>query len=179
MIMRGRYERAVGFAEFLRAARSNAELWQALARRASVEPEMIVRVESVGGQWHLLVLADDWCGDAVNIVPVVAALAEGARNLDLRIVPRDANADLMDAHLTRGSRSIPIVILLDADYEERGWWGPRPTVLQEWVQSHGRGMPKDERYREIRRWYARDRGRVIAREVVELMECAARVRVAA
>jgi hypothetical protein len=53
------------------------------------------------------VLSEDWCGDAVNSVPYLARLAELAPNLDLRVLARDENPDLMDAHLTRGSRSIP------------------------------------------------------------------------
>src|SRR3712207_8531646 len=51
--------------------------------------------------------------------------------------------------------SIPVVILLDDDYVERGWWGPRPTELQTWVVGAGQALDKAERYREIRRWYAR------------------------
>jgi hypothetical protein len=44
----------------------------------------------------------------------------------MRIVERDKNLDLIDAHLTGTSRSIPVIMLLDGDYVERGWWGPRP-----------------------------------------------------
>jgi len=52
------------------------------------------------------VLVEDWCGDAVNTLPVIGRLAEHASNIELRVVGRDANLDLMDAHLTNGSRSI-------------------------------------------------------------------------
>ncbi len=86
---------------------------------------------------------------------------------------RDTNADLMDAHLTHGSRSIPVVIVLDEEFEEIGWWDPRPTELQAWVRSEGAPMPKEERYKEVRRWYARDRGESTLREIIELLEDAA------
>ncbi len=76
----------------------------------------------------------------------------------------------MDAHLTGTSRSIPVVIVLDDQFQERGWWGPRPTVLQQWVLGEGHSLEKDARYREIRTWYARDKGRTTLEGVLAVME---------
>lgn len=128
---------------------------------------------------QFLVIAEDWCGDAVNTLPVLAALADRAENLDLRVLSRDANAGLMDAHLTNGTRSTPIVIVLDRDFVERGWWGPRPAELQRWFATVGRTMPKEERYRHIRGWYARDRGASALDEVISILEAANREGLAA
>jgi hypothetical protein len=171
--MRDRYLGAPEFEEMLASATQNAELWAVVWRRAKVPEELVRRVAGLGGAWHLLVLSEDWCGDAVNTVPLVAKLAELAPNLDLRVLARDHNLDLMDAHLTGTSRSIPVVILLDAEYRERGWWGPRPAALQEWVLGPGRALDKDARYREMRSWYARDAGRTTLEEVVAALERAA------
>jgi hypothetical protein len=74
----------------------------------------------------------------------------------------------MDQYLTGESRSIPVVIVLDESFEEVGHWGPRPTVLQDWVTAN-RAMPKAERYPQMRRWYARDKGETTLREVVEVV----------
>lgn len=80
----------------------------------------------------------------------------------------------MDAHLTDGrSRSIPVVLLLDENFLERGWWGPRPGPLQEWVVQEGLEMPSNERYKRVRRYYAKDKGRTLLRELLDLMEPAA------
>ena len=157
----------------LGAVRKNADLWAAVWRRAEVADDYVRRAVEVGGEWHLLVLSEDWCGDAVNTVPVMAKLADLAPNVDLRLLPRDENLDLMDAHLTDGARSIPCVIALDADFRERGWWGPRPTVLQHWVLGDGQELEGKDRYRETRMWYARDRGRTTLEELVSLLERAA------
>lgn len=169
-ISRDRYLAAATFGEFLATADANRDLWQALSRRAKASAEFIDRAEAVPGHWHLLVLVEDWCGDAVNTVPSIAALAEAAGNLDLRVVGRDGNPDLMDAHLTNGTRSIPVVILLDSEFEEIGWWGPRPAELQTWVRSEGQRLAKADRYREVRRWYARDRARTTLDELVSMLE---------
>ena len=80
----------------------------------------------------------------------------------------------MDAHLTDGkSRSIPVVPLLDEDFVERGWWGPRPGPLQEWVVEEGLSMPSAERHRRVRRYYTKDQGRTMLRELLNLMDPAA------
>jgi hypothetical protein len=166
----GRYMGATTFGDMVAGATKNQELWRAVAARARVPDDLLARAAAVEGRWHLLVLSEDWCGDAVNTVPAIARLAELAPNLELRVVARDANPDLMDAHLTDGTRSIPLVILLDDVFEERGRWGPRPRPLQEWVLSDGQRLPKEERYREIRRWYARDRARTTLEELVAVLE---------
>jgi len=161
------------FEQFLAAAVANRELWHAMATRAKVAPAAVERARQLPGRWRVLAIADDWCGDAVNILPVVVKLVEDAGTVDLRIVGREAWPELMARHLTGSSRSVPVFIVLDESGECRGWWGPRPADLQVWFEAEGRPLPKEERYRELRRRYARDRGTAIALEIVDLIACAA------
>jgi hypothetical protein len=158
------------YSEFLASVQENHDLWHAFSSRARAPEDLVARALSVPGTWYLLVLLEDWCGDAVNSVPHIAALVESAPNLDLRVLEREANPELMDAHLTAGSRSIPVVILLDAEHREVAWWGPRPAPLQGWVRGPGMTLSKEDRYREVRRWYARDRGRTTLEEIVRALE---------
>lgn len=176
--MKQRYESAPTIGEFIASARQNQALWGSLVARATVPDDLVARASAVGEARHLLVLVEDWCGDAFNTVPFVAALAAAVPGLDLRVLARDENPDLMDSHLTNGSRSIPVVMVLDEQFEELGWWGPRPTELQRWVLGEGQALPKEERYKAIRTWYARDRGRTTLDEVVGLLERGATRRVA-
>jgi hypothetical protein len=170
MITKARYDAGETFADFLARPTVNHDLWVALTHRVSIPLEYSARIEALEGHWHLLVLSEDWCGDAVNIVPIAAKLTESVSNMDLRILPRDENLDIMDTHLTGTSRSIPIVILLNQKFQECGWWGPRPRELQKWVMEKGMKLPKEERYREVRTFYARDHGLTTMRELVEMLE---------
>ena len=174
MNMKERYLAATDFRAYLESVEENKELWHGIYERVSISPEILEEARRIPGTWHLLVLSEDWCGDAVNLLPVLARLVEEAPGLDLRVLSRDQNPDLMDAHLTDGkSRSIPVVLLLDDDFVERGWWGPRPEPLQEWVIEEGLSMPSPERYKRVRRYYAKDQGRTMLRELLSLMDLAA------
>jgi hypothetical protein len=119
-----------------------------------------------GVQRKLLVIAEDWCGDASNTVPIVARLADQTPGLELRVIMRDKYPAVMNQYLTNGSRSIPIVIALDESFQEVGHWGPRPTELQSWVMTNRSTLPKAELYPKVRQWYARDRGETTIREVL-------------
>jgi len=170
MITKARYCAGETFGEFMARPIKDQAMWAGIAHHVVIPLEISARVEAIGGHWHLLVLSEDWCGDSVNIVPVVAKLTESVSNMDMRILARDENPDIMDTHLTGKSRSIPIVILLNNKFQDCGWWGPRPSPLQKWVIEQGMLLPKDERYKEIRRFYARDRGLTTMHEIVEMLE---------
>lgn len=166
-----RWASAPRFSEFLATAEQNATLWRETYRLARVADEAVASAAALPGHWRIAILVEDWCGDAVNTVPYVARLAELAPNLDVRIFGRDANPDLMDAHLSpTGGHAIPVVIVYDAAGREHGWWGSRPGPLTEWFEREGRALGKEERYRQIRGWYARDRGRTTVEEVVGILE---------
>lgn len=167
-----RYESALKFPAYLETVVKYADLWRGVYRTSTVATDAIDRLHNVPGEWRLLALSEDWCSDCVSTIPVVARLAEQA-GIDLRIHGRDANLDLMDAHLTSGTRSIPVVMVLDHEFRERTWWGPRPSVVQRWYRNEGLLLPSAEQSRRRRAWYARDRGRTTVEEVVEAVERAA------
>lgn len=163
--------RAPTFEAWLPTAEKNRELWAGLHARARLPGWAPEAVREFRTPVRLLALSADWCGDAVNGLPWVARLAEATPMLELRMLERDEHPALMTAHLTRGtSRSIPVVMAFDESWRELGWWGPRPEALQAWVLGEGPGegksLPPDERYAMVRRWYARDRGVSILREML-------------
>lgn len=170
-----RYRAAPDFATYLTTVTANGALWPAVYRTARVPAELLARARELPGSWKLLALTEDWCGDAVNALPVLARLVEQLPNFELRLLGRDANPDLMDSHLTGTARAIPVVMVFDERMNEVGWWGPRPTALQHWFSEEGKAMAKDERYKHIRTWYARDRGRAIVDEVLSIVEDGLRI----
>lgn len=154
------------FAEFVAASTQHRGLWEGLHRTGRV-PAWAIEAVPPGAGRRLLVLAEDWCGDAVNTVPVLERLAAAAPGMELRILRRDEHPEVMNQYLTNGARSIPIVIVLDEEFRELGHWGPRPRKLQAWVMANRQVIPKAQLYPQVRKWYAKDRGETILREVLE------------
>lgn len=92
---------------------------------------------------HILVITEDWCGDAMMNNAVLRQIAERA-DIEVRVVLRDQNIELIDRYLTNGRRSIPIYILLDHQGNVIGKWGPRAPRLQEYVVKRMSELPNKD-----------------------------------
>lgn len=154
--------------QFVSESEKNSALWDGVYRTARIPGWAIQLACQHAAQFRLLVIAENWCGDASNTVPVLAKLGDLADCLEMRVILRDQHPEVMDRYLTNGGRSIPIVVGLNEDFREVGHWGPRPSELQAWVLANKDRMPKSELYPRVRRWYARDRGETTLREVLAL-----------
>lgn len=113
-----------------------------------------------------MVLTEDWCGDSAQNLPYIAKMAAVNDKIDLRILERDENLDIMDEYLTNGtSRSIPKLVAFDEEGSELFQWGPRPvlaqTMVNEWKAD---GLTKDEFMKKLHLWYGQDRGKTIESE---------------
>ena len=159
------WDLALPYDRFLAESEQHRGLWEGIYRLMRV-PEWARQAVPPGTRLRLLVIAEDWCGDASSTIPILARFADAAPGMELHVLRRDEHPELMDRYLTDGSRSIPIVIALDEGYLELGHWGPRPSLLQAWVMKNRPVVPKAELYPQIRKWYARDRGESTLREVL-------------
>ncbi|NNC34093.1 MAG: thioredoxin family protein [Croceitalea sp.] len=119
-----------------------------------------------------LVITESWCGDASPSLPVMNAMAQLNANIDLRIVLRDEHEDLMNLFLTNGSRSIPKLIMLEADNNSvLGEWGPRPSkataMANDYKDKHGELSAAFKQ--DLQVWYNKDRGQNIQDDLVKLL----------
>ncbi|OZU88550.1 thioredoxin family protein [Virgibacillus indicus] len=91
-----------------------------------------------------IVLTEDWCGDAMVNMPILLRLSE-ASDIEVRVLLRDQNLELMDQYLTNGkSRSIPIFIFIDESGNEVAKWGPRAQKVQQFVDEASNALPDKE-----------------------------------
>jgi len=167
--LRALWDRALTYEEFVKQSTEHCELWTGVYRLARIPDWALARACELGVPFRLLVLAEDWCGDASNTIPYVAKLGHLAHCLEMRILRRDEHPAVMDRYLTGTARAIPIVIVLDGQFREVGHWGSRPAQLQAWVMEARRTTPKEQLYPRIRRWYAKDKGESTLREILALL----------
>lgn len=120
-----------------------------------------------------LVLIEAWCGDAAQNIPLLHRLAELNDNIQLRILYRDENPDLIDAFLTNGGRSIPkLIALKTSDLSFLGDWGPRPRDAQERISeiNQSNQLKKEDLITEIQLWYARNKNQSLQTEFLNLFK---------
>jgi hypothetical protein len=84
--------------------------------------------KNVQSEMLWVVIVESWCGDVPQNLPFMEAISQISNNINLKIIFRDENPEIMDRFLTNGTRSIPKLICLDPHtYEVAGTWGPRPA----------------------------------------------------
>jgi len=136
-----------------------------------VSEALAQQVKRVTHKTYWLILAEHWCGDAAQTLPAfqkVAGLSKGI--IDMKLVYRDENPELMEAYLTGESRSIPKLIQLDAHYHVTGIWGPRPNEAQKLVKELKSNPATAATYStELHKWYAHDKQRALEREILKLV----------
>ncbi|MEP1095821.1 MAG: thioredoxin family protein [Cyclobacteriaceae bacterium] len=149
----------------------NAQRSKRITKTVHLNPKLVDKIAKLDQKNDWLLITESWCGDAANSVPVIAKLAELSENIDLRIVMRDANTDLIDQFLTRGGRSIPKLIVLNSSNEVLFTWGPRPDEAQKlydgWKNSEEK-VPYKEFQVELQKWYNQDGGSSLQQELLDL-----------
>ncbi|MBN8572191.1 MAG: thioredoxin family protein, partial [Ignavibacteria bacterium] len=144
-------------------------------RMTRVDKTMVVKfdvkdlIESIDEKKYWILITEAWCGDAAQIVPIIGRLAELNKNIELMIILRDENTELMDKYLTNGARSIPMLISLNKNFEEEWHWGPRPRPAQAMVieNKETQALSSDEMKKQVQLWYAEDKTNTTQLEILK------------
>ncbi len=172
---RALYEQGLAFDDFLAQAERRRKTWHGNYERGLVPDSLLDRARALDGDWRLLVVAEDWCGDSANTIPYVARLVESVSGLAMRVIDSEVGRQVMEDHPTSDGRAAtPTVILLNAEFREAGCWVERPSTLQRWFQENEGMLEEDELYEQKYDWYDRDAGHETVREIVEMVEAAVR-----
>ena len=150
-------------------------------RMTRVDKTMVVKndvkelIESIDEKKYWILITEAWCGDAAQIVPIIGRLAELNKNIELMIILRDENTELMDKYLTNGARSIPMLISLNKNFEEEWHWGPRPRPAQAMVieNKETQALSFDEIKKQVQLWYAEDKTNTTQLEILKKINQAA------
>jgi polyhydroxyalkanoate synthesis regulator phasin len=150
----------------------NVQRMKRLDKTTEINEELRKEIAGLNKKWTWLVLTEAWCGDATQNIPVIAKIANQGQNIELRLIIRDENLEVMDAYLTNGGRSIPKLICLDSEtLEELGTWGPRPEAAQKRFlkDKANPNISPEERSKNNQLWYLQDKTQSIQREFLRLI----------
>jgi hypothetical protein len=137
----------------------------------TISAELAMQIQNLKHKTWWLVLTEHWCGDASQTLPVFNAIAEMSnRKIEMKLVYRDQNPELMDAYLTNETRSIPKLIQLDEHLNVTAFWGPRPSVAQQLVKQLKANPATAATYaNELHLWYAKDKQQSLESEIAKLI----------
>ena len=125
-----RFAQGLTFAAYLAQMRTNKERFEKRMADALITPAD--REAFRGRKLKILVITEDWCGDALVGFPALARLVDDAPNVEMRVFLRDANPDVMDQYLKRGLyRTIPVIVFFDEQMNELARYMERQDVVTE------------------------------------------------
>lgn len=158
--------------DLLHYSKLNETRMNRLDKTIPTDEEVIKKIHSLKKEYIWLVLTEGWCGDAAQIAPILFKMTSVTDKIKLKLVFRDENEALMNLFLTNGSKSIPKVIVLDAEtLLVKTTWGPRPEGAANLIKSYKAqyGVVDETAKTELQLWYFNDKGLSTQRELADLM----------
>lgn len=158
---------------YLEYTKMNVQRMNRWDKTAKISPELDEVVTSISAPQVWLVITEAWCGDAAQTIPFMAKLADLNPMIELKLLLRDENPELMDAYLTAGARSIPVLIALNGDLSQELFvWGPKPEFLKNRLIAYkqdSQNITTQEFADGTHLWYARDKNKALAEELIPLI----------
>ncbi|KUO67353.1 MAG: thioredoxin [Lutibacter sp. BRH_c52] len=142
-----------------------------LDKTLKISEETQNSLDKLNQEFTFLVIAEGWCGDAAQILPIINKVAEASNKINFKIVLRDENDDLMNQFLTNGSKSIPKALILDRENNLLDSWGPRPGIASKMVVDYKaqNGSLDEEFKKNLQIWYNNDKGNNTQEELIGLL----------
>lgn len=155
----------------LNYSKLNVQRMNRVYKTAVLSEALVSSIKALKNRYRFLVISEGWCGDAAQLVPLFQKMAELVpAHIELKLVLRDTNLPLIDAHLTNGGRAIPKLLVLDDAGVLVAEWGPRPHILQlllnEWKLEVQDVYALAEK---LHFWYAKDKTLTSQEELLVLI----------
>ena len=172
LVAQGKSTGATQSADYVYFNKLNLQRMLRLKKTLVLQKDLISALKQIKNHFIWVVLTEGWCGDAAQIVPVLAGVTEECSNIQLKILLRDQNLDLMDQYLTGTSRSIPKMICVEQEtLTEKFVWGPRPAEAQAFMLLLKRQQTtSSEKSLLIQKWYNTDKTQSLQKELLLLIQ---------
>ncbi|MFA9190544.1 thioredoxin family protein [Flavobacterium sp. FZUC8N2.13] len=145
-----------------------------LDKTMKISDEYSSKLKSLNNEFIWLVISEGWCGDAAQLLPIFDKMSQAAEGkIDLRIVFRDENLELMDHFLTNKGRAIPKLIVINKETSGAlAHWGPRPKGATDLILNYKKehGVLDETIKTELQLWYLHDKGNTIQAEIMDMMQ---------
>ena len=145
-----------------------------LDKTIKIAEEHVLKLHALDKQYIWLVIAEGWCADGAQILPIFDKMAlDSDKKIELKVVLRDDNEELMSHFLTNGARAIPKLIVIDKETGDVvADWGPRPKGAIELIQNYKKehGVVDETAKADLQMWYLHDKGLSVQNEIMSIMQ---------
>jgi len=153
MVTKERFAQGMTPQQYLDQMGTNKDTFVKFLGDIKIRPEDKKALESLGKKLKLMVITEDWCGDALYNVPVLFKLTEGNPGIETRVFLRDKNPDLMDPYLNKGMFvSIPVFAFFYPNMNEMARLLERPSKMTEELEAKMLEVRKALRAEKLEPW---------------------------
>lgn len=132
--------------------------------------DLISVIQKITTPQHWIVITEPWCGDASHTIPFIEKLTELNPLLTVKYQLRDTAPFLIENYLSHGTKSIPKLIIRNAQGDDLAVWGPRPVECQALYMSLKESKADYEITKiALQQWYNDDKGKSFQLELLALL----------
>lgn len=156
---------------YLHYTKMNLSRTKRVERSGTLSAGLQSTLDTIKTPQNWLVVAESWCGDVPHNLPILQKMTEYQPLIQLRLILRDENLEVMDQYLTNGGRSIPKLIAFDENFtKELFTWGPRPTSLQTYInEQKAKEVPMETVIENTQKWYNKNKAEALQQEFIQLL----------
>ncbi len=139
-----RFSEGLNYPDYIDQIKVNKDRFNGYYNDYPLKPEDAAFFKELAGRPNgpakMLVLGEDWCGDVIRGMPVLARIAE-AGGMEMSVFPRDQHHDIMNEYLKNGQwMSIPVAVFYTRDHQYICHWIERPESAEREIEEIGNSI---------------------------------------
>ena len=155
------------YLDYVKLNNSRQKRWLKTGQLAA---DLIDKIKRIDQPQTWYIITEPWCGDAAHSIPFLKLMSEQNPLITVKMVWRDTPPLMIENYLTNGGKSVPKLIVRDAEENDLYTWGPRPAPCQEiYLEMKERNAPFEEQKVVLQNWYNNDKGATLQKEFIELI----------
>lgn len=157
--------------DYFNYVKLNASRQARWLKKGALNESLITSIKAINTPQTWYIITEPWCGDAAHNIPFLYLMTQENKNIDLQIIWRDTAPFMIDDYLTNGGKSVPKLIVRDRNDNDLFTWGPRPKDCQKlYAELKANEADFEEMKIELQKWYNKDKGQSIQKELDELID---------
>lgn len=154
--------------EYTRLNFSRMNRWM---KTLELDQGLVHELKGLAKRQHWIIIVEPWCGDVAHSLPFLVRLAGQNPIITYELQLRDSEPFLINSYLTRGTKSIPKLIVRDEEGKDLFTWGARPEAAQQLMNELKASNTDWETVKvQLQNWYNADKGVSLQRELLHLMK---------